>query len=64
MRTALARRLEARAAQLRDEIARALVAQGMADVVIEGDGVRLSGRGLMRRWINDLALREAGRGGR
>lgn len=67
MRT-MARRLaglaEARAARLREAVARAIVARGVADVAIEGEDVRFSGRGLMRRWIGDLAFREAGRGER
>ncbi|EQB01728.1 hypothetical protein L288_17565, partial [Sphingobium quisquiliarum P25] len=29
---------------------------------IEGETVRLSGPALMRRWMNSLGLREAGRG--
>lgn len=31
---------------------------------VEGEVVRLSGPGLKRRWMGDLALREAGRGRR
>jgi len=34
------------------------------EALVEGEGVRLSGPGLKRRWMRDLALREAGRGRR
>ena len=61
---ALARRVEARAARRRWEVADAMLAAGVEEARVEGDRVRLSGRGLLRRWLNDLALREAGRGGR
>lgn len=52
---------EARAEQRRQTIAAALAAAGVDDVRVEGDAVRLSGRGLMARWMSDLTLREAGR---
>lgn len=48
-------------ARRRAEIARALA--DMGDVVVEGEAVQVSGRGLRARWMRDLALREAGRGG-
>ncbi len=51
-------------ARMRAERRRAAVAEALGDlgdVVIEGDAVRVSGRGLLRRWMGDLAVREAGR---
>lgn len=54
-------RAEARVARRREAIVSAALALGVEDARIEGDAVRLSGRGLMRRWMRDLALREAGR---
>lgn len=62
MRAALTRRVEARAARRRGAIAAALVEAGV-DVVIDGEAVRVSARGLRARWWRDLALREAGRTG-
>ncbi|MEJ7933387.1 hypothetical protein WG907_03845 [Sphingobium sp. AN558] len=68
MRAGLVRRIaglaEARAARLREAIALAMIGQGVEQVAVEDERVRLSGRGLMRRWMNDLALRGAGRGER
>ena len=61
---ALARLVEARAARRRREIAEVMLAAGVEEARVEGDAVLLSGRGLLRRWLSDLALREAGRGGR
>lgn len=61
MRAALARIAEARAARLRDRVLAALADEGV-EAVIEGEAVRVSGRGLLARWARDLALREAGRG--
>ena len=61
---ALARLVEARAARRRREIAEVMLAAGVEEARVEGDRVRLSGRGMLRRWLSDLALREAGRGGR
>ena len=61
---ALARLVEARAARRRREIAEAMLAAGVEDARVEGEAVLLSGRGLLRRWLSDLALREAGGGGR
>ena len=61
---ALARLVEARAARRRREIVEVMLAAGVEEARVEGDRVRLSGRGLLRRWLSDLALREAGRGGR
>jgi hypothetical protein len=53
------------AARRRAAIARAVAgeAPGVA-VSVEGDDVVLEGRGLMRRWLGDLALRNAAGGGR
>lgn len=56
-------KVEARAARRREAILRAVQALGVDDARIEGDAVLLSGRGLMRRWMSDLALRESGRDG-
>ena len=61
---ALARLVEARAARRRREIAEVMLAAGVEEARVEEDRVRLSGRGMLRRWLSDLALREAGRGGR
>ena len=61
---ARARLVEARAAWRRGQVAEAMLAAGVEEARVEGDAVRLSGRGLLRRWLSDLALREAGRGGR
>ena len=61
---ALARLVEARAARRRGQVAEAMLAAGVEDARVEGEAVLLSGRGLLRRWLSDLALREAGRGGR
>lgn len=63
MRAALERLVEARAAARRAAIAAALGAQGVM-ASVEGEAVRMSGRGLLARWWRDLALREAGRDGR
>ena len=63
MRTAvLARLAEARASRRRRAIADAMLASGVEEAWIEDEAVGLSGRGLMRRWLRDLRLREAGRG--
>ena len=61
---ALARRVEARAARRRREVADAMLAAGVEDARVKGDAVLLSGRGLLRRWLGDLDLRERVRGGR
>ncbi|MGE4322923.1 MAG: hypothetical protein AB7E60_07815 [Sphingobium sp.] len=53
---------ERRAERLRAAIARSLRLAGVAHVVVEGEAIRASGRGLWRRWMNEPALREAGRG--
>ena len=53
--------MEARAARRREAVAEAMSAFGV-DARVEGETVRLSGPGLMRRWMGDLSLREAGRG--
>jgi hypothetical protein len=58
----LARMVEARAEQRRRDVAEAMLAAGVEDAQVEGEAVRLSGRGLLRRWMSDLMLREAGRG--
>ncbi len=54
--------VEARAARRRAAVAQALGEFG--DVMIEGDAVRVSGRGIMARWMRDARLRDAGRSGR
>lgn len=64
--------LTARAAALGEQAAaqrRRMLADELAGVpgvsaVIEGDGVMLNGRGLMRRLADDARLRFAGRSGR
>lgn len=61
---ALARLVEARAARRRGQVAEAMLAAGVADARVEGDAVLLSGRGLMRRWLGELDLRDRVRGGR
>lgn len=65
--SALLRRLsgiaEARAEQRREAVAEAMIEAGIEEARVEGETVRLSGPGLRRRWLGDLALREAGRGG-
>lgn len=58
----LARLAEERAARRREEVARAAADAGVEETAIEGETVRLSGPALMRRWMNGLGLREAGRG--
>ena len=60
----LARMVELRAARRRGQVAEAMLAAGVEDARVEGEAVLLSGRGLLRRWLSDLALREAGGGGR
>lgn len=55
-------RVEAQAERWREAVAGALTAAGVETVAVEGEEVRASGRGLIRRWMNDLAVREAGRG--
>jgi hypothetical protein len=59
----LKRLVEARADQRRAAVADAMLAAGVEEARVEGEAVRLSGRGLLRRWTSDLGLREAGRGG-
>ncbi|WP_460987638.1 hypothetical protein [Sphingobium sp. TomTYG75] len=61
---ALARLVEARAARRRGQVAEAMLAAGVEDARVEGEAVLLSGRGLLRRWLGDLDLRERVRGGR
>lgn len=56
--------VEARAERRRQAIAAAALAEGIAEVVVDGETVRLRGRRLVRRWVDDLRLRTAGRGGR
>ena len=53
---------QARAARRRQAVAEAMLAAGVEQAQVEGERVRITGRGLMRRWMSDLALREAGRG--
>lgn len=62
MRAALARMLEARAALRRGRIVAAWRELGVMGEA-QGEDVRASERGLVRRWARDLALREAGREG-
>ncbi|AJR26548.1 hypothetical protein TZ53_21070 [Sphingobium sp. YBL2] len=50
--------VEARMEARRRGIAAALAATGV-EAQVEGEAVRLSGRGLKARWMGDLALREA-----
>lgn len=57
----LERLVEGRAAARRARIAAALAEAGIADVTVEGEAVRATGRGLVVRWLGDLALRDAGR---
>ena len=57
----LVRLVEARVEQRRRDGAEAMLAAGVEDAQVEGEAVRLSGRGLLRRWMSDLMLREAGR---
>lgn len=59
----VARIAEARAGSRREEVAAAMRASGI-EARVEGEAVRLTGWGLLRRWLSDLALREAGRAGR
>ena len=59
----LTRLAEARAERRRRAVAEAMLAAGAGEARIEGEAVRLSGHGLLRRWMSDLGLREAGRGG-
>ena len=61
---ALVRMVELRAARRRGQVAEAMLAAGVEDARVEGEAVLLSGRGLMRRWLGDLDLRERVRGGR
>lgn len=56
--------VEARAEARRREIVAAAMAAGVQEARVEGEAVRLSGPGLMRRWMDDLTLRDAGRGRR
>ncbi len=52
----------ARGARRRQAVAEAMLDAGVEAVRVDGEAVRLSGRGLMRRWMSDLSMREAGRG--
>ncbi|WP_243855731.1 hypothetical protein [Sphingobium vermicomposti] len=56
------RMVEARAERRRRAVASAAISAGVEDAWVEGESVRLTGRGLVRRWMSDLGLREAGRG--
>lgn len=58
----LARLMEQRAERRRRAVAEAMLAAGVEEARIEGEAVRLSGRGLLRRWLSDLELRERARG--
>jgi len=66
MKGALQRRMtalaEAGAARRRGAVVEAMGEAGVASVRVDGEIVRASGRGLMARWMDDPALREAGRG--
>jgi hypothetical protein len=55
--------VERRAGQLRSAVAGAMADAGVEDVALDGDAVRASGPGLIGRWMDNLALRETGRGG-
>ncbi|WP_174522205.1 hypothetical protein [Sphingobium amiense] len=57
----IARLLERRAQARREGIAAALTNAGV-EAHVEGEAVRIGGRGLRARWMRNLALREAGRG--
>jgi hypothetical protein len=57
----LERRLEARAEWWRERIAGAVRDMGVV-AEIEGEAVRLSGRDIRRRWMDEARLRDAGRG--
>ncbi|WP_340265319.1 hypothetical protein [Sphingobium mellinum] len=59
----LARLAEQRAERRRRAVVEAMLAAGVEEARIEGEAVRLSGRGLLRRWLSDLDLRERARGG-
>ena len=59
----LARRVEAQVERRRRAVAEAMLAAGVEEARVEGEAVRLSGRGLLRRWLSDLDLREKARGG-
>lgn len=59
----LARMVELRAARRRGQVAEAMLAAGVEDARVEGEAVLLSGRGMLRRWLGDLDLRERVRGG-
>lgn len=63
MAAKLARLAEQRAEGRRRAVAEAMLAAGVEEARIEGEAVRLSGRGLLRRWLSDLDLRERARGG-
>lgn len=60
MKVRLKALVEARLEARRQGIAAALAASAI-EARVEGEAVRLSGRGLKDRWMGDLALREAGR---
>ncbi|MGC4251605.1 MAG: hypothetical protein QM605_09135 [Sphingobium sp.] len=61
LRERMAALAEARAARVRVAVVEATGRAGVASSV-DGESVRMSGRGLLARWMGDLALREAGRG--
>jgi hypothetical protein len=56
--------IEAAVARRRRAIVASALAAGVEEARVEGEVVRLSGRGLLRRWMAELPLREAGRGRR
>ncbi|WP_336972823.1 hypothetical protein [Sphingobium aromaticiconvertens] len=55
-------RVEARAARWRARIVEAARELGVA-AVVEGDAVRLSGRDIQQRWMDEARLRDVGRDG-
>ena len=59
----LARMVELRAARRRGQVAVAMRAAGVEDARVAGAAVLLAGRGMLRRWLGDLDLRERVRGG-
>ncbi len=56
------RMVEERAERRRRAVASAATYAGVEEAQVEGEAVRLTSPGLMRRWMSDLGLREAGRG--
>lgn len=61
VRVGLNARVEARAARWRARIVEAAQELGVA-AAVEGEAVRLSGRNIRQRWMDEARLRDAGRG--